>query len=289
MQDDLQYFENPNYRLIEYIQDRNRDLYLVMCGIEQCLPGKEAGSGSRRGYHLHAVISGKGKILTPDGEILVHGGQLFLTVPGKEILYQADWEDPWYYCWITYDGMRIQECLANAGFTEDVIVQDCHIEVRRFLEISQEMVRKPQMSYSNELYRLSLSLQFLALAVESYQNQNGKTGLYKQLSIDDLIDYAIKYINANYAMVKIREVADYVNLNRTYFTEQFKRRVFMSPQEYLMKIRMEHACQLLEKTQLPVNMIAGNVGYENPLTFSKIFKQKYGVGPKEYRKEKQKR
>ena len=185
--------------------------------------------------------------------------------------------------------MRIQECLANAGFTEDVIVQDCHIEVRRFLEISQEMVRKPQMSYSNELYRLSLSLQFLALAVESYQNQNGKTGLYKQLSTDDLIDYAIKYINANYAMVKIREVADYVNLNRTYFTEQFKRRVFMSPQEYLMKIRMEHACQLLEETQLPVNMIAGNVGYENPLTFSKIFKQKYGVGPKEYRKEKQKR
>ena len=51
-----------------------------------------------------------------------------------------------------------------------------------------------------------------------------------------------------------------------------------------MKIRMERSCELLTKTTLPVRIIAGSVGYENPLTFSKIFKRKYGIGPKEYRK-----
>lgn len=289
MSSSVNYYENPNYRLIEYIQDRERDLYLIMCGIEQCLPGKRAGSGSRRGYHLHAVISGKGKIFTPDGEIDVHGGQLFLTSPGKDILYEADSKEPWYYCWVTYGGAKAGEYLAGAGFEEDVIVQDCHIDVHRFLENSQEMLKKPQMNFSSELLRSSFALQFLALAVESYENQNGKAGMYKQLSTDDYIDYAVRYINSNYAKVRIKDVADYVNLNRTYFAELFRKRVYMSPQEYLMKIRMEHACKLLEDTSLPVHLIAGNVGYENPLTFSKVFKQKYGIGPKEYRKEKQNR
>ena len=289
MSSDMQYYENPNYRLIEYIQDKKRDLYLSMCGIEQCLPGKRAGSGSRRGYHLHAVISGKGKIFTPEREIDVHGGQLFLTSPGKEILYEADSKEPWFYCWVTFDGAKAGEYIAGAGFEEDVIVQDCHIDVRRFLEVSQEMLKKPQMNYSSELFRASFAMQFLALAVESYENQNGRAGMYKQLSTDDYIDYAIRYIHTNYAKVRIKDVADYVNLNRTYFAELFRKRVCMSPQEYLMKTRMEHACELLKESNLPVHLIAGNVGYENPLTFSKVFKQKYGIGPKEYRKENQNR
>lgn len=287
MQADVNYFENPKYRLIEYIQDRERDLYLSMCGIEQCLPGKKAGSGTRRGYHLHAVISGKGRIFASGHETEVHGGQLFLTSPGRDIIYQADDEQPWYYCWVTYDGTKAANYLASAGFEDDVIILDCNIDVHRFLAVSQEMLKKPALNYSSELYRASLALQFLSLAIESYENKNGKTGYYKQLSADDYIEYAIRYIHDNYARVKINEVADFVNLNRTYFAALFRRKMYMSPQAYLMKIRMERACELLKNTTLPVRIIAGSVGYENPLTFSKVFKQKYGVGPKEYRMENQ--
>ncbi len=284
MQTDVCYYENPNYRLIEYIQRRDRDLSLIMCGIEQCLPGKKAGSAKRRGYHLHAVIAGKGKVFNAGHETEVHAGQLFLTSPGKDILYQADSLEPWFYCWVTYDGSKAGSYFSSAGFEDDVIIQDCHIDVNRFLTVSQEMLKKPQLNYASEIFRASFALQFLALAVESYENQNGKTGSYKQLSTDDYIDYAIRYINNNYANVKINDVANYVNLNRTYFASLFRKKMYMSPQEYLMKIRMERSCELLTKTTLPVRIIAGSVGYENPLTFSKIFKRKYGIGPKEYRK-----
>jgi transcriptional regulator GlxA family with amidase domain len=58
----------------------------------------------------------------------------------------------------------------------------------------------------------------------------------------------------------------------------------MSPQEYLMQVRMKHACDLLKETDLPIKMIASSVGYENALTFSKIFKHKEGVSPLDYRK-----
>lgn len=56
-----------------------------------------------------------------------------------------------------------------------------------------------------------------------------------------------------------------------------------SPQQFLVNLRMEKAVGMLKNTDLPVNQIAAQVGYENPLTFSKIFKQRYGISPKNYR------
>lgn len=285
MPDDVNYFENPNYRLIEYLENRDDDLYIRICGIEQCLPGKEVGPDKRTGFHLHAVMSGKGELRIGGQEHEVHAGQLFLTVPGLEMWYKADEKDPWYYCWTTFEGKKAAQYLADAGFTEGVYVQDCNIEVSRFLEISQEMLAKPNLNLSSELYRLGQAYRFLSLAVESYEEKNKKAGAYAELSTDDYVNYAIKYIQNNYSNLQIKQVAEYIGLNRTYFTAIFKEKMYMSPQVYLMKIRMTHACDLLRKTDLPVHIIASSVGYDNALTFSKIFKQKYGVSPAAYRKD----
>lgn len=284
MPNDTNYYENPNYRLIEYLENKDDDLYIRLCGIEQCLPGKEAGPDKRTGYHLHAVISGKGKLRVGDHHYDVHAGQLFLTVPGIEMWYKADEQNPWYYCWTTFEGKKAAQYLENAGFREGSYVQDCHIDITRFLEISQEMLAKPNLNLSSELYRLGQAYRFLSLAVESYEGQNKKTGAYSDLSTDDYINYAIKYIQNNYANLQIKNVAEYIGLNRTYFTAIFKEKMYMSPQEYLMQTRMRHACDLLQNTELPVRVIASSVGYENALTFSKIFKQKYGESPVHYRR-----
>lgn len=285
MSSDIHYYnDNPNYRLIEYLDNKDEDLYVRLCGIERCLPGKQAGPGKRTGYHLHAVISGKGNLRIGDFAYDVHADQLFLTVPGIEMWYQADEKEPWYYCWTTFEGKKAWQYLQNAGFSEDKYLLDCHIETNRFLEVSQEMLSKPDLNLSGELYRLGHAYHFLSLAIESYEKKNKKAGAYSNLSTDDYIRFALKYIQNNYANLQIRKLADYIGLNRTYFTTIFKEKMYMSPQEYLMQTRMQHACDLLRKTELPVHVISSSVGYENALTFSKIFKQKKGVSPLDYRR-----
>ena len=47
---------------------------------------------------------------------------------------------------------------------------------------------------------------------------------------------------------------------------------------------MERAGSLLRTTTLPVNIISAAVGYQDQLAFSKIFKQFYGVSPRDFRK-----
>ncbi len=61
------------------------------------------------------------------------------------------------------------------------------------------------------------------------------------------------------------------------------KKIGISPQEYLLSLKMEKACNLLTNLQLSIGDVSRQVGYEDQLTFSKIFKKSKGVSPKLYR------
>ncbi len=58
----------------------------------------------------------------------------------------------------------------------------------------------------------------------------------------------------------------------------------MSPIDYLIKKRLEIARYLLTNTRYPVAEVAKQIGYDNPLYFSSLFKKHTGMSPTEYRK-----
>ena len=91
-------------------------------------------------------------------------------------------------------------------------------------------------------------------------------------------------INNNYSSnIKISDIARHVGLNRSYFSNLFTKTLGVSPQEYLLSLRIEKACNLLEDFGLTIGEISMRVGYMDQLTFSKIFKKTKGVSPKLYR------
>jgi AraC-like DNA-binding protein len=57
----------------------------------------------------------------------------------------------------------------------------------------------------------------------------------------------------------------------------------ISPQQYLINYRLEKARNLLKSTNLSISEISEQVGYPDPLSFSKIFKMYYKISPTEYR------
>ncbi len=65
----------------------------------------------------------------------------------------------------------------------------------------------------------------------------------------------------------------------------FKREKGMSMQQFHTRIRMEQACHLLRSTLLSVGEVAVQVGYSDPLYFSKLFHARMGLPPSEYRKQ----
>ena len=80
-------------------------------------------------------------------------------------------------------------------------------------------------------------------------------------------------------------MASYIGINRTYLTTLFKKKMLMSPQEFLMHVRMDRSRSLLRHTNISVSAVAREVGYEDQLAFSKIFKKKFGLSPAQYRRQ----
>ena len=101
---------------------------------------------------------------------------------------------------------------------------------------------------------------------------------------DYYIKEAINYIEQNFQNnITIEDIAKVCGINRSYFGKIFRRSTGRSPQEFLMNYRMIKAAELLKLTSLSIADISSAVGYENQLHFSRAFKKKYGISPRECR------
>ena len=287
MESKNRFVETNRYRCLVYQEKQTNAIYLTHCGLENCLPGYKCQAEQRTGYHLHVIMAGRGELSVNGVVHPLRHGQMFVTKPGEVTWYRADEQDPWRYCWMTYDGSNAPLYTDRAGFRETVNWRDCNTEPHQFSTLVQRVLDRPEMTLSNDLLRLGLLLEFLSLAVESNEKLRPALLHENKYSVDVYVDYAVTYIQTNYSRAKIGDVARFIGINRSYLTSVFKQKIGVSPQEYLMQCRMEHACALLLETNAPIQNIARAVGYDNPLTFSKIFKGCYGVSPKNYRAEKQ--
>lgn len=96
---------------------------------------------------------------------------------------------------------------------------------------------------------------------------------------------AIRYMDIHFLeSPKLEKIAQEVNQSPIYFHRMFKKTFNLTPWEYMLNLRMNHAKELLHNSTLRIKEIAEKAGYKNEFHFSKAFKQHAGVSPREYRK-----
>ncbi len=84
--------------------------------------------------------------------------------------------------------------------------------------------------------------------------------------------------------ISIQDIADELGISRYHLCRVFKESQGMTLLEYIAEIRMRHAKQLLEETDLSVSEVARQVGFNNVTYFHKRFKQSFGITPNQIRK-----
>lgn len=101
---------------------------------------------------------------------------------------------------------------------------------------------------------------------------------------NQLLESAIDFIRENYNKDINREtVANAVYITPGYLSLLFKQHMKMNFLDYLHKVRMEQACELLKNPGLRIADIALNVGYNDEKYFFQVFKKYIGMTPKQYR------
>lgn len=84
--------------------------------------------------------------------------------------------------------------------------------------------------------------------------------------------------------VNERCLAKAVGLSTPYFSQLFKLETGVPLGEYLIRLRMERAGQLLATTFMSIKQIMADVGYYNKANFGRSFKKRFDVTPSEYRR-----
>jgi AraC family transcriptional regulator of arabinose operon len=82
----------------------------------------------------------------------------------------------------------------------------------------------------------------------------------------------------------MKKYADISCYGMSQFVRCFKNTTGKTPTKYRIDSKIAKAKEMLLSSSLPMNQIAALCGYSDPLYFSRIFKKKVGVPPKEYRK-----
>jgi AraC family transcriptional regulator len=97
---------------------------------------------------------------------------------------------------------------------------------------------------------------------------------------------SVEHLRSNLtATVSLSDLASGVGLSPFHFARAFKKSTGTPPHRYLVRLRIERACDLLARTGMSVSEIALEVGYESSQSLARAFVAELGVNPSRWRRE----
>ncbi len=252
------------------------ELRLHFCGRRLDAPDHRFGPAAREHYWLIFLEEGCGTFTLNRQSFPLSPGMVYVCFPHMSVSYQASPGSVWTIRWVSLNGALLPHLLSELGITPEAPVlqpkdpaglRDIYAAL---YEVTDTDTLRDRLRCRELVYALLGAL---------------VTGTEKRQAAPDYIDTALHYMEHNYDReLTIGELAALVNLDRGYFSKLFRQRTGTSPKAWLTAYRMEKAVRLLMETELTIGEIALSVGYGDPLYFSRLFHEAYGVSPSGYRK-----
>jgi AraC-like DNA-binding protein len=261
------------------------DLRLYQYGWEQCAPLHSFGPFVRNHYLFHYIISGKGFLNATQENGTVHhydldADQGFLICPGQVNTYCASEQEPWKYVWLEFDGLRAAEYLEMAGLSPAQPIYQAQTPAMSE-SVRSSMMYIAEHPDASPLHLIGHLCLFMDTLIRSSASRKENRGTQLR---DFYMQEAVTYIEQNYQRnLTVEEIAEVCKLNRSYFSKLFKEHMGCPPQEFIIRLRLSKAADLMKTSNASIGDIAAMCGYPNQLHFSRAFKKCYGLSPREWR------
>ena len=264
----------------KYVKE-NFEMNVDECGIEQGLPGLGYNYEVLKNAVIHYVTKGYGTFKFNGKVYNLKQGDIFILLKGMQVEYVASIDDPWEYYWIGFSGSNANEYLNRTSITNSCVANcEENSKIPQIILNMCEISKTYNPSRSDDILLLKELYSLLYALIEEFP----KPFEYKDKELHTYIQDALNFINSNYMhSITVQEIADYVNLSRSYLYKMFIKNLGISPQRYLINLRMYKATLLLKGTKLPIGEVASSVGYSDSLLFSKTFSKHFSMSPLNYR------
>lgn len=233
----------------------------------------------RRDYYIQLVSDGELTAAVSDGERRFGKGEFIIWEAEKPYHYELAEGSSVNYFFLHFTGFNAGRSISDVGLltnriyrlsdAEKTLSEISDVFERLFAEFAE---RKP---FFDEAAAHLLSEILVRLA----RGSDAKTAEARRL-------VTTAYLHRSFGKdVSIEQLAALEHLSVSRYRQLFKAQTGLSPSEYRTALRINHACRMLSETNLTVSEIAADCGYPDVFYFMRIFKQRLGMTPGEYREQ----
>lgn len=171
------------------------------------------------------------------------------------------------------------------NYTQTVVLQIVGLICKAIREQSLENNSNDSNDITNEfqkIYTLNESIEWIHNLIELYsQNIHTRNILIDNEFFKKITDYITENIDKQ---ISLNAVADVFNISTGHLSRLFKEVTGINFSDYVIDLKFKKAAELLVKSRLEVSEISEKLGYFNSSYFSKLFKEKFGMTPLQFRK-----
>ena len=238
-------------------------------------------------YELTLILEGSGERLVGDSHEPFSAGDLVLLGPGLP------------HTWVSDEKSAAVVIQFTEAFAAPLLQYPECERIRRLLVRSSQGLQfaaKTSASHMDSLLRLPqckavtrISALLQVLGSLSSKNARPLASPYFQAArgrkAESRINTVCRYIQTHSTgNISLRDIAALVNLSESAFCKFFKRTTGKTFSDYLVDIRLGHACHLLTETDDNIAEIAYLSGFDSLTYFNRVFLKKKGLRPREFRK-----
>ena len=253
--------------------------YPISIGYYACKPNYILQRSVHKSFLLIVMMEGMLNYQTHRQRGTLRVGQALLLDCSHLHSYQA--QGPCSFTFIHFDGAQSQEICDQINRVSGNCIRltdstRMHELVGELLGYMRDERRVNEAQTSSMLYGI-----LMVLMESSGVSGVGNIG-------NSLVDHAIEYIQTHLSdKLTVEEIAADAGYSASYFSHVFNRETGMSPYRFVVKSRVDSAMQLLQTTQLPIQDIAFQVGFNSVANFCYAFRREKGMSPHECRKKPQ--
>jgi AraC-like DNA-binding protein len=229
-------------------------------------------------FQLIYITKGQGIFIFEDQEYQIVPGSVMLILPEKKHKYQPAYEIGWHEHWVGFTGDFFHRLLKEGFLSSDHIFFDVGLHdhiLESFNQIFDEVrSQKP-------LFQLKACEKIFSLLVEvlTHERRTEQPNYYQSI-----VEKAKYLMESNiYGAINLAHISDGIGISSSRLNDIFKTYTSMTPYQYYIHIKIHRAAGVLEKEDLAIKDVANQFGFEDPYHFSKLFKNKTGVSPSEWR------
>lgn len=231
-------------------------------------------------YQILYISKGKGVFESEiTGQKKLNAGDVFFLYPGIWHRFKPDFNTGWDEYWVEFDGFVIKNLRKEAFLNpEDPIItvglQDELVD--NFLKIIH-LTKEERPGYQYIASGILLQILGFLISSKKYQPFEGK-------DIENQIRQAKLMILENmHTIISQEDIAQKIGMGYSSYRKKFKEYTGISPAQYQINLRINKAKDLLITSDEPLKEVALRLGFESTDYFFRLFKQKTGFTPSEYR------